>query len=213
MFRFVGSPKLPGRYFHQGSQVWAPLNLSDFEAINRCERDLPDHFNFAGDVLDVWAQLEKKGERPPNPALWWTNGKGAEVKWNFGELGLLSRKVANALSSSCDLQRGERVAVILPRIPEWWLVNVACMRTGLVFMPGTIQLTAKDILYRLQASKAKCIVASDEVAPAVDSIVSNCPALKTKILVSENSRNGWLNFNEIFKQYKLYHLSEFVQGI
>ncbi|OWK11262.1 hypothetical protein Celaphus_00006977, partial [Cervus elaphus hippelaphus] len=30
-------------------------------------------------------------------------------------------------------------------------------------MPGTTQLTAKDILYRLRASKAKCIVASDEL--------------------------------------------------
>ncbi|XP_043831502.1 acyl-coenzyme A synthetase ACSM4, mitochondrial-like [Dromiciops gliroides] len=205
MFRFIWSPKFPGRHFHQGYQVLAPLSLSDFEAINRCEQALPENFNFAGDVLDRWAQLEKKGERPPNPALWWINGKGAEVKWNFGELGLLSRKVANALSKSCGLQRGERVAVILPRVPEWWLVNVACMRTGLVFMPGTIQLTAKDILYRLKASKAKCIVASDEVAPAVDSIVSNCPALKTKILVSENSRSGWLNFNELFRSASEEH--------
>uniref|UniRef100_A0A7N4PCC3 medium-chain acyl-CoA ligase n=1 Tax=Sarcophilus harrisii TaxID=9305 RepID=A0A7N4PCC3_SARHA len=205
MFRFIWNPKFPRRYFHQGYQVLAPLNLSDFEAINRCERDLPENFNFAGDVLDRWAQLEQKGERPPNPALWWINDKGAEVKWNFRELGLLSRKVANALTKSCGLQRGERVAVILPRVPEWWLVNVACMRTGLIFMPGTIQLTAKDILYRLTASKAKCIVASDEAAPAVDSIVSNCPALKTKILVSENSRSGWLDFNELFKSASEEH--------
>ena len=66
-------------------------------------------------------------------------------------------------------------------------------------MPGTTQLTAKDILYRLQASKAKCLVASEEVAPAVESIMSECPDLKTKLLVSPHSRKGWLSFQELFQ--------------
>ncbi|XP_033079394.1 acyl-coenzyme A synthetase ACSM4, mitochondrial [Trachypithecus francoisi] len=72
-------------------------------------------------------------------------------------------------------------------------------RRGIVFIPGTIQLTAKDILYRLRASKAKCIVASEEVAPAVESIALECPDLKTKLLVSPQSQNGWLSFQELFQ--------------
>lgn len=66
-------------------------------------------------------------------------------------------------------------------------------------MPGTTQLTAKDILYRLRASKAKGLVASEEVAPAVESIVSECPDLKTKLLVSPHSRPGWLSFRELLQ--------------
>ena len=66
-------------------------------------------------------------------------------------------------------------------------------------MPGTTQLTAKDILYRLHASKAKCIVASEEVIPAVESIVSECPDLKTKLLVSPRSHDGWLSFPELLQ--------------
>ncbi|CAO2583028.1 Acyl-coenzyme A synthetase ACSM4, mitochondrial, partial [Lemmus lemmus] len=147
----------------------------------------------------------QSGERPANPALWWVNGKGEEVKWSFQDLGSLSQKAANVLTKSCGLQRGDRVAVILPRVPEWWLINVACMRTGLVFMPGTIQLTRKDILYRLQASKAKCIVASEEVAPAVDSIVSECPNLKTKLLVSPYCWDGWLSFQELLRSASEEH--------
>ncbi|KAF4015641.1 hypothetical protein G4228_007338 [Cervus hanglu yarkandensis] len=200
-FRFVWLTKPSGQRFHKSHQPGAPLTLADFEAINRCERSLPKNFNFAGDVLDQWSQKEKTGERPANPALWWVNGKGDEVKWSFGELGSLSRKAANVLTKPCRLERGDRVAVILPRIPEWWLISVACMRTGLVFMPGTTQLTAKDILYRLRASKAKCIVASDEVIPAVESIVSECPDLKTKLLVSPHSQNGWLSFPELFQYW------------
>ncbi|XP_010835714.1 PREDICTED: acyl-coenzyme A synthetase ACSM4, mitochondrial [Bison bison bison] len=204
-FRFIWLTKPIGRRFHKSHQLGAPLTLADFEAINRCERSLPKNFNFAGDVLDQWSQKEKTGERPANPALWWVNGKGDEVKWSFGELGSLSRKAANVLTKPCGLERGDRVAVILPRIPEWWLINVACMRTGLVFMPGTTQLTAKDILYRLHASKAKCIVASEEVIPAVESIVSECPDLKTKLLVSPHSQDGWLSFPELFQTASAEH--------
>ncbi|XP_054300518.1 acyl-coenzyme A synthetase ACSM4, mitochondrial [Pongo pygmaeus] len=200
IFRFIWLTKPPGRHFHKDHQLWTPLTLADFEATNRCNRPLPKNFNFAADVLDQWSQKEKIGERSANPALWWVNGKGDEVKWSFRELGTLSRKAANVLTKPCGLQRGDRVAVILPRIPEWWLVNVACIRTGhIIFMPGTIQLTAKDILYRLRASKAKCIVAGEEVAAAVESIALECPDLKTKLLVSPQSRNGWLSFQELFQ--------------
>ncbi|XP_042545780.1 acyl-coenzyme A synthetase ACSM4, mitochondrial isoform X1 [Dipodomys spectabilis] len=205
IFRFSWFTKPAGRHFHRNHQLGAHLALADLEAINRCEMSLPKNFNFAGDVIDQWSLKEKIGERPANPALWWVNGQGDEVKWSFRDLSTLSRKAANMLTKPCNLQRGDRVAVILPRIPEWWLINVACMRTGLVFMPGTTQLTAKDILYRLKVSKAKCIVASEEVAQAVESIASECPNLKTKLLVSPQSHHGWLNFQDLFQSASEEH--------
>ncbi|XP_032462013.1 acyl-coenzyme A synthetase ACSM4, mitochondrial-like [Phocoena sinus] len=76
---------------------------------------------------------------------------------------------------------------------------------GLVFMPGTSQLTAKDILHWLQESKAKCTVASEEVIPAVESIVSECPGLKTKFLLSPHSQNRWLSFQELFQTTSAEH--------
>ncbi|KAF3814226.1 hypothetical protein GH733_017842 [Mirounga leonina] len=191
-FRFIWLAKPTGRYLHKDHQLWAPLTLADFEAINRCEKSLPKNFNFAGDVLDQWSQKEKTGERPANPALWWVNGKGDEVKWSFEELGFLSRKAANVLTKPCGLKRGDRVAVILPR---------------------TTQLRAKDILYRLRASKAKCIVASEEVVPAVESIVSECPDLKTKLLVSPCSQNGWLSFQELFQYWLDLKSSDIIWNI
>uniref|UniRef100_A0A8U8B4Z0 medium-chain acyl-CoA ligase n=1 Tax=Geospiza parvula TaxID=87175 RepID=A0A8U8B4Z0_GEOPR len=109
----------------------------------------------------------------------------------------LPRKTANVLSEACGLRRGDRIVAILPRVPEWWLLNVACMRAGIVLIPGTSQLTAKDILYRLQASKAKCIVTNDTLAPAVESVLSGSEFLKSKLIVGQGSRDGWLNFKEL----------------
>ncbi|NXO88199.1 ACSM3 synthetase, partial [Sitta europaea] len=118
-------------------------------------------------------------------------------KWSFEELGSLSRKAANVLSEACGLQRGDRVLTVLPRVPEWWLLIVACMRAGIVFMPGTSQLTAKDISYRLQASKAKCIITNDTLAPAVESVLTDSQFLKSKLIVGQGSRDGWLNLKEL----------------
>lgn len=89
--------------------------------------------------------------------------------------------------------------IIVPNGQQSCLAQEPLSFPGLVFIPGTTQLTAKDTLYRLQASKAKCIVVSEEVAPAVESIVSECPNLKNKVLVSPHSQNGWLSFQELFQ--------------
>ncbi|NXO19513.1 ACSM3 synthetase, partial [Oriolus oriolus] len=118
-------------------------------------------------------------------------------KWSFEELGCLSRKAANVLSEACGLQRGDRVIAVLPRVPEWWLLSVACMRAGIVFIPGTSQLTAKDISYRLQASKAKCIITSDTLAPALEPVLPGSQFLKSQLIVGRGSRDGWLNLKEL----------------
>ncbi|XP_028640214.1 acyl-coenzyme A synthetase ACSM1, mitochondrial-like, partial [Grammomys surdaster] len=146
-----------------------------------------------------------KGKRGPSPALWWVNGQGEEVKWSFRKLRELTCRTANALEQICGLQQGDRLALILPRVPEWWLVTVGCIRTGIIFMPGTTQLKAKDILYRIQMSQAKAIVTTDSLVPEVESVASECPGLKTKLVVSDHSHEGWLNFQSLIKSVSPDH--------
>lgn len=56
---------------------------------------------------------------------------------------------------------------------------------------------AKDISYRLQASKAKCIITSDTLAPALESALPGSQFLKSKLIVGRESRDGWLNLKEL----------------
>ncbi|XP_043770383.1 acyl-coenzyme A synthetase ACSM5, mitochondrial isoform X3 [Cervus elaphus] len=179
--------------------------VATWEAISLGRQPVPEYFNFAHDVLDVWSQLEKAGHRPPIPAFWWVDGTGAEVKWSFEELGEQSRKAANVLERACGLQPGDRMMLVLPRLPEWWLVSVACMRTGAIMIPGISQLTEKDLKFRLQASRAKSIITSDSLAPRVDAISSDCPSLQTKLLVSDSYRPGWMNFRELLREASTEH--------
>ncbi|XP_073399152.1 acyl-coenzyme A synthetase ACSM3, mitochondrial-like isoform X2 [Dendrobates tinctorius] len=200
------TPRVCSRLISKSHKFSAPKNFADYEAIKSTYKlDLPEYFNFASDILDKWTAADKDGSRNPNPALWWIDGEGKEVKWSFDELGFHSRKVANLLSDACDLKPGDNVIVILPRIPEWWLFNVACIRAGLVLIPGTTQLTAKDILHRLQTSEARCIITSQELAPTVDTILSQAPSLKAKMTVA-GRREGWLNFQDLYTAVSDKHM-------
>ncbi|XP_067912576.1 acyl-coenzyme A synthetase ACSM3, mitochondrial isoform X2 [Heterodontus francisci] len=204
--RTFGILKTQFRSFFSNIKICNPQNFTDYESIKQQYKpQVPKYFNFARDVLDKWSEMEKAGSRGSNPAFWWLSECGQEVKWSFQELGVYSKKVANILSEACDLQLTDRVIVILPRVPEWWLVNVACMRTGMVLIPGTSQLTAKDICQRLQTSKAKCIITNDSLADAVESVASKCPSLKAKVTISYKRREGWMNFQDLFRNASADH--------
>nr|KAF6354195.1 acyl-CoA synthetase medium chain family member 1 [Myotis myotis] len=185
--------------FHLAPRTLRFQSVSATGAPRWNDHDRPEKFNFASDVLDYWTQMEKEGKRGPNPALWWVNSQGNEVKWSFRELTDFTCRAANVFTQTCGLQQGDRLALILPRVPEWWLVAMGCIRTGIIFMPGTTQMKAKDILYRLKQSNAHSIVTTDALAPEVDSVASECPALKTKLLVSDHGREGWLDFRSLIQ--------------
>ncbi|XP_020370034.2 acyl-coenzyme A synthetase ACSM3, mitochondrial-like [Rhincodon typus] len=192
--------KIQLRSFFASSKTCDPKNFNDYESIKQeYKPEVPEYFNFANDVLDKWSGIEKVENRDSNPAFWWLSEHGQEVKWSFQDLEVHSKKVANVLSDACDLQLKDRVLVILPRVPEWWLINIACIRTGTVLIPGTTQLTATDILHRLQASKAKCIVTDDSLADAVESVMSKCPSVKARVVVSQKHKQGWMNFQDLFR--------------
>ncbi|XP_066546305.1 acyl-coenzyme A synthetase ACSM3, mitochondrial [Amia ocellicauda] len=188
-------------------QPAVPKNFTDYDSLRQLYNpQVPPHFNFAKDVLDKWSEKEKSGAKVQTPALWWVNDAGEEIKWSFEELGFHSRRTANVLLGACDLQQGDRALLILPRVPEWWLVNVACMRTGTVLIPGTSQLTAKDILHRLRASKAKCVITDESLAPLVDTVATECAFLRAKLLVSDRRREGWVNLRELSKSVSGDHV-------
>nr|XP_020655253.1 acyl-coenzyme A synthetase ACSM3, mitochondrial-like [Pogona vitticeps]XP_020655254.1 acyl-coenzyme A synthetase ACSM3, mitochondrial-like [Pogona vitticeps]XP_020655255.1 acyl-coenzyme A synthetase ACSM3, mitochondrial-like [Pogona vitticeps] len=194
------------RCFSKHQLARAGQNFSDYESIHReYKPEVPEFFNFAKDVVDKWAEAEMGGRRPSNPALWWVSEEGDQVQWSFVEMALASKKAARVLSEQCGLQKGDRVILILPRIPEWWLLNVACIRTGTILIPGTTQLTEKDLLYRLKASKARCIITDHILAPTVEAVASKCPSLECKLIVSQEHREGWLHFNDLLKRAPAEH--------
>src|SRR5256714_9509510 len=73
----------------------------------------PTYFNFARDVVERWAR-----ERLDACALWCVDDSGRnELKLSFRELGENLRRAAG-LFNTAGIRRGDRVLIILPRVPQ-----------------------------------------------------------------------------------------------
>lgn len=163
-------------------------NMTDYTwEYNNFQWQVPEYYNFAGDVVDKWAQ------NPDKLAMIWVDDHGTEVKRTFNDIKEQSCRLANILKQQGVVQ-GERVIIILPRLIEWWESMIACIRMGAIISPGTVQLTAKDIEYRIKACEATAIITDVTTAAKVNEIAGNCPSLKAKIVVGE--MDGWVNYRE-----------------
>ena len=142
---------------------------------------IPDHFNFAYDVMDEWAK-----EAPEKLALLWTNDEGAEIRTTFAQLKEQSDQAASYLQS-LGIQKGDPVMLILKRRYEWWLCMLALCKLGAVVIPATHMLTKHDIVYRCTRADIKAIVCVDDeyVCKQVQAAMPECPTVKTLVAVNE----------------------------
>ncbi|MBI4552380.1 MAG: AMP-binding protein [Candidatus Latescibacteria bacterium] len=148
---------------------------------------VPPTFNFAVDVVDRWA------EDPGKLAMLWVNEQGEERRLTFRDFQLRSNQVANLLRD-LGVKPGDRIVVVLPRIPEWWETILGIMRVGGIAVPGTVLLTAKDLQYRISASGATVAITDVENAPKVDEIAAACPTLRHRVVVGWE-RSGWTDYD------------------
>jgi medium-chain acyl-CoA synthetase len=116
------------------------LSEFNYESITKdFQWKVPKQFNFAEDVIDAHAN---NAEKMSLTAFHHLSDKTGQRKWTFQELSEESKALASAILSLGQLNKA---LIILPRIPEWWLLNIAAMRTNTILLPGTNQLTTHDI--------------------------------------------------------------------
>lgn len=154
---------------------------------------LPAGFNFGFDVIDYAADNHDK------TAYIEVSTDGQEITTHsFSELKQRSNRAASALLNA-GTQRGDFAVVVLPRIPEWYEIIIGCAKAGVVSMPGTNLLTAKDIKYRITKAAATTVVVTPEHVEKIEEIRAQCPTLKHCIVVNSTTplTNGWLDYESI----------------
>jgi medium-chain acyl-CoA synthetase len=165
------------------------FNMTDYDAeYADFQWDVPEYYNFAGEVIDKWAR------DPEKLAMFWVDDEGTEIKKTFADLSRSSKKLANLLTEQ-GIGQGDVVMVILPRNIEWWEIFTACIRMGALVAPGTTQLTSKDLEFRANTSEAACIITNPEIAARFDEVAGKCATVKSKIVISE-SRDGWVFYTD-----------------
>ncbi len=157
----------------------------------------PDTFNFGFDIVDGWAD-----EKPDNRALLWCNDHGEERVFTFADMKRLSSKAANFFQS-LGLKKGQAAMLILRRRWEYWVCAVALMKLGVTFIPGTIQLTKKDIAYRANAAGVKAVICLDDayVLEQTELAKKDMPGVSHYILAGGARRDGWISLNDEMERF------------
>ena len=158
--------------------------------------DVPKNFNFAFDVVDAYAEMEKDKR-----ALVWCNDEGEEAVFTFSDLKSMSNRAANYFKS-LGILKGDPVMLILKRRYEFWICILALHKIGAVCIPATHLLTKKDIAYRNNAADIKMIVSVNEeqVLESIDAAADESPTLKTKVMLY-GKRNGWHTFHGEYESF------------
>ena len=170
--------------------------FKDYEDYHANLRYKPvEKFNFAYDIVDEYARL-----CPDKKAIVWCNNHGEERIITFGELSALSNRLANMLRAK-GLKKGDFVMTMLNRRYEYYLVNVACCKLGVVLIPATYLLTVKDIAYRCNNADVKALFAinEDEVIDYINEAEPKCATLKYKFTIGE--REGYLDMDTEMMKY------------
>ena len=168
----------------------APPNMTDYEEARRTFKlDVPEHFNFGFDVMDKWAEDHTK------LALVSLDPTAEQAqKHTFWDIKVLSNRFANLLRG-LGVCKGDRVFIMAPRIPEWYVAVLGMMKLGVVPMPATTMCTPHDIEYRINRAEASVAITDLENASKVEEMVASCPSLKHIILV-DGKKQGWINWYE-----------------
>ena len=161
------------------------------------ELHVPEHFNFARDVVDAWAEAD-----PEKRALVWLNDRGERRTFTFREISDLSKQAANFLSS-LGLKKGDRILTLLKRNWQYWVTAVACHRMGVVIIPASVQLATKDIVYRVNAAGIRAIIATDDEwsQAQVEAAKPQCPDLEF-LLLARGGKDGWIDYDQGIAQAK-----------
>ncbi len=125
--------------------------------------DAPERYNPVLAIVESWAR-----EDPDTPAVLSVDGRGDVVSvLTARDLAAASRRAARALLAA-GIGQGDRVLVMLPRIPEWYAALLGAMRIGAVPMPGPNLLTPHDIADRLTRAGARAAITDTPGAVKVD---------------------------------------------
>lgn len=156
--------------------------------------DVPEAFNFGFDVVDEWASVE-----PDKKALVWCDDHDNAKEFTFADISELSNKAANAFSE-LGIGKGDIVLAILRRRWEYWVCATALCKLGATIIPASIQLTAKDIAYRVQSAQVKMLLCVDDdyVISQAEEALPACPSVIERVSIA-GRREGWRFFDDLIE--------------
>ena len=111
--------------------------------------------NASYNALDI-----HQDSRNDKPAILWEGENGESRKLTYGYMLIQVQKFSNVLKS-LGVQKGDRVTLYLPMVPELPIAMLACARIGAVHTVVFSGFSATSIRDRIVDSKSKVVITAD----------------------------------------------------
>jgi acetyl-CoA synthetase len=121
---------------------------------------VPERFNIAHACCGQWAAERSRF------ALYWEDESGASSAWSFWDIQVAANRLSNALAA-LGVQRGDRVALILPQRPEMAIAYIAIFQMGAIALPLSHLFGPEALEYRMEHSGAKVAIVEPATLPSL----------------------------------------------
>lgn len=165
--------------------------VKDYDSLIRQFRwPVPARYNIGVDVCDRWADKE-----PGRLAILHARPDGRDEQVTYGWLRETSNRLANALQAN-GIKRGDRVAILLPQLPEVAAIHIAIYKLGGVALPLAVLFGTDALSYRLANSGAAALITNARGAERIAEIRKDLPALRL-VLSLDGPCDGALAFADL----------------
>ena len=149
---------------------------------------VPARFNIAQVCCTRWARgaNAKNGNRT---AIVWEHEDGQRGRLSYAQLQARADRLCHALRA-LGVQRGDRVAVVMPQRPETAIAHIALYQLGAVAMPLSMLFGPEALAFRLQDSAAVLAIADETAIANVRAVRAECPGLRQLLAVGGAAGQG-----------------------
>src|SRR2546429_4008237 len=128
---------------------------------------VPERYNIAQACCGQWAPERSRF------ALHWEDESGATAAYSFWDIQIAANRLSNALAA-LGVQRGDRVALMLPQRPETAIAYMAIFQLGAIALPLSHLFGPDALEYRLAHAEAS-------VALVEPTTIANLWAVKDRV--------------------------------
>ena len=147
----------------------------------------------APEQYNLVSEMEKYAKNPEKIAVLWEHEDGHKKALTYAELIEKANRFGNVFLEK-GLKKGDIVLIIIPRLVEAYQVYLAALKIGLVVIPCSEMLRAKDLQYRINHADVKAIISYHEYTEQFAKVKEAESLLKLSI---GGEVEGWLNLNEL----------------
>jgi len=174
--------------------------------------------NVVESALSRWLADE---ETKQQPALMYEGENGTTKSFTYEELDSWVSRVANGLKHS-GIEKGDRVTIYMPMIPETVVAMLAVMKIGAIISPIFSGFASDAVMTRVQAAGSKMIITADgfsrrgkivSLKDEVDKACEHCPSVE-KVVIVRHAGNDFtphnydLSWSVLEKEKPLTHAEE-----